>query len=38
LMLRREHHDVNLPPRLGCATWKLGAVDFLFMCYSSERI
>jgi hypothetical protein len=22
----------------GCATWKLGAVKFLFLCYSSERI
>jgi hypothetical protein len=22
----------------GWATWKLGAVDFLFLCYSSERI
>jgi hypothetical protein len=23
---------------IGCATWKLGAVNFLFLCYIAERI
>jgi hypothetical protein len=29
---------VNVVKPVGCATWKLGAVDFLFLCYISERI
>src|ERR1017187_7029927 len=28
---------VKRPTRKGRATWKLGAVNFLFLCYSSER-
>ena len=38
LFLTRARGAVNNLMAIGCATWKLGAVNFLFLCYIAERI
>ena len=37
-MLQGGDKGINQTDFAGCATWKLGAVNFLFLCYISERI